>query len=55
MTTRNDITGDKIQSRSTKITQENWESIFGTSRYDRWMEEKKIEELKYKENKPKEG
>ena len=48
MTTHNDITGDKIQSRPSQINQSNWESIFGPSSWDKYMAKKKKEELNKK-------
>jgi len=49
MATRNDITGDKIQSKPTQIGAEHWESIFGPSAWDKYMKDKKIDEEKEKE------
>jgi len=51
MASTNDITGDKIQSKPSKINQSNWESIFGPSSWDKYMAKKKIEEKKNKAGK----
>ncbi len=49
-TAKNDITGDKIKSRtSTRISDEHWESVFGTSKWDMYMEVKLRKEQEAKE------
>ncbi len=49
-TAKNDITGDKIKSRtSNRISDEHWESIFGASKWDMYMEVKLRKEQEEKE------
>ncbi len=49
-TAKNDITGDKIKSRtSNRISDEHWESVFGTSKWDMYMEVKLRKEQEEKE------
>jgi len=48
MVAKNDVTGDKIQSKSTTIPKENWEAIFGMSKFDKWLEEKRKAENEQK-------
>lgn len=49
MASRNDITGDKIQSKTGSIPEGNWEAIFGPSRWDIEMAKKKKKEKEEKE------
>jgi hypothetical protein len=50
MASTNDITGDKIISKPSQIDQSHWESIFGSSSWDKYMAKKKEQEnMKNKE------
>ena len=44
MASHNDVTGDKIQTKPSKIDASHWESIFGPSSWDKYMARKKKEE-----------
>jgi hypothetical protein len=48
MASYNDVTGDKIQSKATSIPSENWEAIFGLSKFQKDMLKKKEQEKQNK-------